>query len=320
MTTRDLAQILDVSKPAASVILARARPQGSPRSHRDGDFTVLRPCAIAIPWATSTLVLIADLLDGHDYYVGGPIALTAHRLTEQMFHGVVDVFVGARRLNRKLGNGQVIFHTHRWLEAYTLGVTGITVSSTTVRMSDPERTLLDIVDHPSLLGAHEGGIATVERALDRIDLDRSRPNGARWPQSASRQRLGSILERNGVNHTVGTTPARKMSQPTWFPYFATNRTAVPFTLRGGCASTWGADQYQLSRSTMTLPPPPSRQVLSDACRQEAANQGLDPLVVEKDFYLTRLIWALAQERGPQLSPQRRDLPQQMRPRISPYYE
>jgi len=51
---------------------------------------------------------------------------------------------------------------------------------------------------------------------------------------------------------------------------------------------------------MTLPPLPNRQVLSDACSQEASRQGLDPLVVEKDFYLTRLIWALAQERGPQL--------------------
>jgi predicted nucleotidyltransferase component of viral defense system len=51
---------------------------------------------------------------------------------------------------------------------------------------------------------------------------------------------------------------------------------------------------------VTLPPLPRRQVLSDACRQEAAHQRLDPLVVEKDFYLTRLIWALAQERGPRL--------------------
>lgn len=51
---------------------------------------------------------------------------------------------------------------------------------------------------------------------------------------------------------------------------------------------------------MTLPPLPRRQVLSDACRQEAARQGIDPLVVEKDFYLTRLIWALGQERREQL--------------------
>lgn len=51
---------------------------------------------------------------------------------------------------------------------------------------------------------------------------------------------------------------------------------------------------------MILPPLPDPQVLADACRQEAARQGLDPLIVEKDFYLTRLIWALAQERGPRL--------------------
>ncbi|MGH2459091.1 MAG: nucleotidyl transferase AbiEii/AbiGii toxin family protein [Chloroflexota bacterium] len=51
---------------------------------------------------------------------------------------------------------------------------------------------------------------------------------------------------------------------------------------------------------MNLPPLPNRQILSDACHQEAAHQGFDALVVEKDFHLTRLIWALAQERGQQL--------------------
>lgn len=51
---------------------------------------------------------------------------------------------------------------------------------------------------------------------------------------------------------------------------------------------------------MSLPPLPRPSLLSDACRREAAKQGFDPLVIEKDFYLTRLIWALTQERGPML--------------------
>jgi predicted nucleotidyltransferase component of viral defense system len=34
--------------------------------------------------------------------------------------------------------------------------------------------------------------------------------------------------------------------------------------------------------------------LADACRETAAVAGVQPLVIEKDYYLTRLIWALAQ--------------------------
>jgi predicted nucleotidyltransferase component of viral defense system len=37
--------------------------------------------------------------------------------------------------------------------------------------------------------------------------------------------------------------------------------------------------------------------LSDACRETAAVAGVQPLVVEKDYYLTRLIWGLAQWLG-----------------------
>ncbi len=44
-----------------------------------------------------------------------------------------------------------------------------------------------------------------------------------------------------------------------------------------------------------LPALPDRELLADLCREVAAAEGVPPFAVEKDFYLTRLIWALAQE-------------------------
>jgi predicted nucleotidyltransferase component of viral defense system len=49
-----------------------------------------------------------------------------------------------------------------------------------------------------------------------------------------------------------------------------------------------------------LPALPDRELLADLCREVAANEGVQPFAVEKDFYLTRLIWALAQEFGDRL--------------------
>jgi predicted nucleotidyltransferase component of viral defense system len=49
-----------------------------------------------------------------------------------------------------------------------------------------------------------------------------------------------------------------------------------------------------------LPALPDRELLADLCREVAANEGVQPFTVEKDFYLTRLIWALAQEFGDRL--------------------
>ena len=51
---------------------------------------------------------------------------------------------------------------------------------------------------------------------------------------------------------------------------------------------------------MSLPPLPALGRLADACRRTAAQEGVQPYLVEKDFYLTRLLWGLAIARGDSL--------------------
>ncbi|MBI3974416.1 MAG: nucleotidyl transferase AbiEii/AbiGii toxin family protein [Chloroflexi bacterium] len=52
---------------------------------------------------------------------------------------------------------------------------------------------------------------------------------------------------------------------------------------------------------MPAPPPlPDRQELADACLETAARERVQPAAMEKDFYLTRLLWALAGARGERL--------------------
>jgi predicted nucleotidyltransferase component of viral defense system len=48
-----------------------------------------------------------------------------------------------------------------------------------------------------------------------------------------------------------------------------------------------------------LPPLPDRALLADLCRETAARERLQPQVIEKDFYLTRLLWALGEALGDQ---------------------
>ena len=49
----------------------------------------------------------------------------------------------------------------------------------------------------------------------------------------------------------------------------------------------------------SLPPLPDRTLLADLCRETAARERLQPQVIEKDFYLTRLLWALGDTLGDQ---------------------
>lgn len=51
---------------------------------------------------------------------------------------------------------------------------------------------------------------------------------------------------------------------------------------------------------VNLPALPDRELLADLCRELSAKEGVQPFAIEKDFYLTSLIWALAQEFGDRL--------------------
>lgn len=48
---------------------------------------------------------------------------------------------------------------------------------------------------------------------------------------------------------------------------------------------------------LSLPALPDRELLADLCREAASRERVQPHVVEKDFYLTRLLWALGQTLG-----------------------
>ena len=52
--------------------------------------------------------------------------------------------------------------------------------------------------------------------------------------------------------------------------------------------------------TVELPKLPDRALLADLCRETAARERVQPQLVEKDFYLTRLLWALGQSFGDEL--------------------
>lgn len=51
---------------------------------------------------------------------------------------------------------------------------------------------------------------------------------------------------------------------------------------------------------LSLPALPDSELLADLCREAAKEERLQPHVVEKDFYLTRLLWALGQTLGDQV--------------------
>ena len=51
---------------------------------------------------------------------------------------------------------------------------------------------------------------------------------------------------------------------------------------------------------VSLPPLPDPGLLGDLARETASQEDIEAWVVEKDFYLTRIIWGIAKVAGPRL--------------------
>src|SRR4051794_24369606 len=79
-----------------------SRPLRSPSLPRHGG-----------PWSLPSLVAVEILLASEPHYVGGLVAFTLHRLTQQQYLSVVDAFITGFRRSRRLGDAEVRFHRRK---------------------------------------------------------------------------------------------------------------------------------------------------------------------------------------------------------------
>lgn len=148
--------------------------------------------------APSAPVLAAALLQGEPYYLGGLWALTLHRLTEQQYASTLDAFVARRHEARGLGTARLAFHR---VAASRLGhgVTRVAIEGVSVQVSDPERTLLDLLDYPSIAGSSSEALRLVTAALPKVSRRKLAERTAQDSRSSTCQRLGVLLERAGAS-------------------------------------------------------------------------------------------------------------------------
>ena len=152
--------------------------------------TQSRPSTVSAP------VRAAVLLRGEPYYLGGLWAMTFHRLTEQLYASVLDAFVDRRHSGRRLVGARLVFHRVISMRL-GYGIVAVDLEGMSVRISDPERTLLDLLDFPALVGGSGDALGLVKQTMSRVDRAKLIEYGARGARSSTCQRLGVLLERAG---------------------------------------------------------------------------------------------------------------------------
>ena len=228
-----------------------------------------------------------------------------HRLSQQQYGSLLDAYVTREHRHRRLHSAMLIFHVLS-PNAFTYGIDIIPIEDVPVRVSDAARTLLDALDYPKTFGTMRAAIQLVERAIERVDTQADHRVRRARLRSSTCQRLGMLLERRGVSARQLAPLARRVSETaSVLPFIPDAPSIGPINKRWRVVEN---DNHDLDRPYRVRRPPimirlpdlPDRGLLADLCSEAADVKKVQPFTVEKDFYLTRLIWALAQARGERL--------------------
>lgn len=163
---------------------------------RPGVYLVRPFRTIGRPSAPSTAVALEALLHDQPHYLGGLWALSFHRLTEQRYDSILDAFVTRRLAARRIGAARVRFHV---LEptAFEYGIVDSMIEGVAVRVSDPERTVLDALDRPRVFFGVDRALELAKFALPKMNRERVVSYAVAGSKPSTCQRLGVLLERTG---------------------------------------------------------------------------------------------------------------------------
>jgi predicted transcriptional regulator of viral defense system len=178
---------------------------------------VVRPLrAFGRPWGLSAIVAVEHSLAGQEHYVGGLVALTLHRLSEQIYSSVIDVYVPSRRRGRTVANARVHFHTVP-KQRIEIGLTTLVLEGVPVKVSDPAKTLLDALDLPAPYGGLTAAVTLVDDLIERVNFAQLVEYALDLSPISTLQRLGVLLERHGAPERELTRLAQRSAETSNVP-------------------------------------------------------------------------------------------------------
>ena len=110
-------------------------------------------------------------------------------------------------MSRRLGGTRLVFHRLS-SERLGYGTVEAVIEGVTVQVSDLERTLIDLLDHPPLAGTGAEALRRVQECLSRVSVPKLVDYAARGSRTSTCQRLGLLLERAGASARL-LAPLRK---------------------------------------------------------------------------------------------------------------
>jgi predicted transcriptional regulator of viral defense system len=199
VTLAELAQTL--GKPAAYATVRSLVAKGTLTRVARGVYEVRPFRQHGRPWSTSAVVAATHMLAGQPHYLGGWWAWTVHHLTSQTHASRLDAFVTKWRPEKQLGHATLRFHRIA-PEKLEWGLVTTTVEGAAIRVSNRERSLLDALDHPPLIGALPQALQLVIAQLPSASKTRLVAHAVHGSRMSTCQRVGLLLERLGTSNST----------------------------------------------------------------------------------------------------------------------
>lgn len=199
LTVDDVVSTLDVDRRRAAKLLARWAEQGWLKRVRRGIYapvpvdSSVETKTIANPW----LLVPALFTPG---YVGGWSAAEHWDLTEQLFRDVC-VFTGKPFRAKEERIEGTTFVLHKLREGHLFGTSVVWESGTRIPVSDPHRTIIDMMDRPETGGGirHAADCLSAYLGSKRANPAKLIEYGDRLGSGAIFKRLGFLLEEAGAS-------------------------------------------------------------------------------------------------------------------------
>ena len=206
------AQSLELDRNAAAKLLSRWSSQGWMRRIGHGLYVPV-PLDLAAsnqvvsdPW-----VLVPSLFG--EAYIGGWTAAHHWDLTEQLFNETV-VFTTRRVKEHRVMAQGVTFLAHHLSKKRYFGVKAVWRGTTRVNLSDPARTLIDMLALPQTGGGidHVADCLLEYRKLRHADHDLLLAHAANFGNGAIFKRLGFLAEVHLHDEALGAACRARMTQ------------------------------------------------------------------------------------------------------------
>jgi predicted transcriptional regulator of viral defense system len=207
ITVEEAAGVLGVDRRAAAKQLARWAEQGWLKRIQRGHYAPipLERTDAAAPLDDPWIVVPHLIPNG---YVGGWTAAHHWDLTEQLFR---DVCVFAPARSRRMERGGATYVVLAAPSKATLGLRAHWIASTRISISDPERTLVDMLGEPRAApGAQQLADCLAEYSRSpRADFGKVVDYARRIGRGAVHKRLGFLLENAGLGTSEHLTACRR---------------------------------------------------------------------------------------------------------------